>query len=52
VLVYVSGSKSLKRKDANMLRIFKKRLLRRIHGPIKGNQGITMSFINHIMNQI
>jgi hypothetical protein len=34
----------------NMLLIFEKRLLRRIHGPVKEDQGITMCFTNYIMN--
>jgi hypothetical protein len=52
ILTYGGESWPLKRKDENMFRIFERRILRRMYGPIKGNvcgdQGITMNISNYI----
>jgi hypothetical protein len=46
----------LKRKDENMLRIFERRMLRRMYGPIKENDiwrsRYNHELINYIMNQM
>jgi hypothetical protein len=56
-LFVISWSKILCAKEHYiMLRIFERRLLRRIYDPLRkmvyGDQGVTMNCINYVMNQI
>jgi hypothetical protein len=48
---YGSDSWPLKRKEENMLRIFERRVLRRINGPIEEN-GIWRSRYNHELHKL
>jgi hypothetical protein len=51
MLIYGSASWPLTRKDENMLRIFERRTLRRIYGPIK-EKGIWRSRYNHDLEKL
>lgn len=54
VITYGSESLPLKKKGEHMLRIFERKLLRRIYGTVRnmvyGDQGIITNFINYVMN--